>query len=378
MTRDEVTQNVVICQIRRRPKCLFVNSVFQINNTMATCSVADCGRGCLLELRLHHNEIDFLHQEVFLNLTCLRSLDLSHNRITNQTLKRHHFFRLNHLLHLDLHGNPLHSLPDSVLVSAYLSQLQTLNLSSCQLESVGELALDDFFEMEKLDLSANKLTRLSGRTFQGLTSLKVLDLRWNRLEVIEKDTFADLRQLQELLLDHNRLRYISELAFHRRVAFPTLGLFSNRFSDIPLYALSTLKKLQSLDMSHNPVTTLKPGRVTTAVQDLNLDFLEELTTVQDGAFSAFPRLSKLSLRFARRLTTISGQAFRGSTSNLSEVLLDHNGLTFLPQDLLPWQRLSQLTLHGNGWHCDCRLGWAAGRALGNTTIRSVATPSLGQ
>ena len=349
-----------------------MNSVFQINNTRTACSVVDCGRGCLMDLRLPHNEIDFLHHDVFLNLTCLRHLDLSHNRITNQTLRRNHFFRLNHLLHLDLHGNPLHSLPDSVLISAYLSQLQTLNLSSCQLEWIGEAAVNDFFELEKLDLSNNKLSRLSGRAFQGLTSLKVLDLRWNKLDVIEKDTFGDLRQLQELLLDHNRLRHISELAFHREVAFPALGLFSNKFTEIPVYAVSTLKKLQSLDMSHNPVTSLKPGHALTAVQNLNLDFLENLTSIQDRAFSPFPRLSKLSLRFAKRLATISLKAFRGSTGNLSEVQLDHNGLTFLPQDLLPWQRLSWLTLHSNRWHCDCKLGWAAGRALGNTTIRSVS------
>lgn len=345
--------------------------VFQINNTLKSCSVQDCGRGCLLQLRLQHNEIDFMHREAFVDLTCLRSLDLSHNRITNRTLRREHFFRLNHLQHLDLHGNPLRTLPDSVIISTHLSQLQTLNLSSCQLERVGEVAIDDFFELEKLDLSNNRLTKLPGIAFKGLISLKVLDLRWNQLEVIEPGTFAALRQLQELLLDHNRLSRFSELAFHREVAFPTLGLCCNRFSDIPFFALSTLKRLQSLDMSHNPVTTLKPGHVITAVRNLNLDFLEDLTEVKAGAFSAFPHLTKLSLRFARRLTTFSGQAFLGASGELREVQLEHNGLTFLAEDLLPWQSLALLTLHDNRWHCDCKLGWAAGHAMGNSTIRSV-------
>ncbi|KAL8621893.1 hypothetical protein ACOMHN_046097 [Nucella lapillus] len=343
----------------------------KINNTRPTCSIADCHVGCLLELRLQHNEIEYLHEEVFLDLTCLRSLDLSHNAITNQTLKRNHFFRLSSLQHLDLHGNPLHTLPDNVLISVHLSHLHTLNLSSCQLQEIGQVAIDDFFEMEVLDLSRNQLSWLSSRTFQGLTSLRILDLRWNMLEVIENDTFADLRNLQELRLDHNRLVSIGELAFHRHAALQTVGVLDNMLTAVPYRALATLKTLRRLDLSHNPIQVLEPSHTSTSVQELRLDHLTALTRVKDDAFSAFPLLTTLSLRFTGHLYTLPPNAFRGSTQHLREVELDHGALQFLPQELLPWGQLRLVSLHGNDWHCDCRMAWASGHTPGNATISAV-------
>ncbi|XP_076466621.1 uncharacterized protein LOC143297922 [Babylonia areolata] len=351
----------------------------KINNTNPACSVADCYvGGCLQELRLQHNEIDFMHDEVFQTLTCLTSLDLSHNLLTNTTLRKHHFYRLNHLRHLDLHGNPLRTLPDNVLIFAHLSHLNTLNLSHCQLEKVGELAVDDFFELEVLDLSHNHLRRLSGRTFQGLMSLRVLDLRWNKLGMIEENTFGDMRNLEELRLDHNRLSFISELAFHRQAVLESLGLFSNQFSSLPYGALATLERLRFLDLSHNPLHVLKPGasRVNTSVQHLKLDHLLELKEVRDLAFNAFPHLTSLSLRYCPSLTTLQPRAFLGASDQLCVVRLDHNGLQHLPEDLLPWERLSLLTLDHNPWACDCRLAWAAGHPPGNTTVSCRDPPKL--
>ncbi|KAK7107172.1 carboxypeptidase N subunit 2-like [Littorina saxatilis] len=342
----------------------------KINNTVSSCNDKNCPAGCLRELRLHHNEIDFLHKDVFNSLSCLNVIDLSNNLITNVTLSRQHFAGLAHLNYLDLHGNPLRSLPDNLLVFPYMPHLHTLNLSSCQLEWVGEASLDDFPEMQVLDLSRNKLRKLASRSFQGLKALTVLDLRWNSLEVIAEDTFADLRELQELWLEHNNLHYIFDTAFHLQTPLSFLGLSENQFSDIPVGALATLKKLQTLDMSHNPFLALRDtGYVNTTVRDLRLDFLPYLHKVKDGAFSGYPRLSRLSMTHARRLATIPERAFRGSEKNLIEVFLDHNGLTYLSEELLPLKQLQMLTLHGNRWHCDCKLSWTAGHPLGNTSIR---------
>nr|KAG5688990.1 hypothetical protein BaRGS_005534 [Batillaria attramentaria] len=354
------------------PGQLSKNSLYnvQINETVTACSTWNCDAGCIRDLRLQDNEIVHLHRGAFTNLTCLQSLNLANNRITNITLAKYRpFDRLVHLNRLDLHGNPLGSLPNSILVETHFPHLRSLDLSFCELEFVGEIAIDEFGDLEVLNMSNNRLTQLHGQTFQGYKALRFLDLSFNQLLTIQKDTFGDMMYLAELRLEHNKLSVISDSAFHADTRLSVLALSGNQFSSIPYSPMRSLRSLKKVDASFNPVMRLGPTHELTTVEDLKLDHLQNLTTIEEGAFHGFQRLQNLSLRFARGLTNIPAGAFRGNFSSLRQVLLDHNGLRTLHKNMLPWQQLTVLTLHDNHWHCDCTLGWATENSAITTPIR---------
>lgn len=63
--------------------------------------------------------------------------------------------------------------------------------------------------LQVLDLGYCALNKLPWKLFGGLTSLRSLDLRGNGLENVEPFSFTDLRSLQSLLLSHNPLTKLS-------------------------------------------------------------------------------------------------------------------------------------------------------------------------
>lgn len=321
--------------------------------------------GCLRELRLQGNAMTFVDDRAFNHLVCLQVLNLANNNITRAKLPMNLFAQLQSLRHLDLHGNPLGSLPDSILTVAGMPKLQILNLSSCQLSSVGAASLDDFSDLTVLDLSNNSLTNLSSQTFKGLKSLRLLDLSRNRLNVIEDETFDDLQNLVVLRLNDN---FLHSLTPFFQSTLSVLFLQANRFTDIPYMSLQSLKQLKMLDLSANPVNELQSSGIVTKIEELKLDFLSNLTSVKEGAFTAFQNLRTLSLRYCPNLRAIAHGAFHGNFSILQAVYLDHDALETLSKELLPWQQLSHLTLNDNPWHCNCELGWASGHQFANTTF----------
>lgn len=340
----------------------------QVNDTTTTCSLRNCS-GCIRELHLEKNNLTYLHDEAFSDLICLQSLDLSKNSITMAALSKNMFNRLHNMHHLDLSDNPLGEAQDRVFNFVSMPKLMSLNLSSCRLRQLEPLSIDDFPDLEVLDLSSNSLTDLPQQAFQGLNSLQVLDLSRNRLTTIGDLMFGDLTNLKVLRLSNNQLHFISDSAFFGETILDQLLLNNNKFKVVPVRSLQKLRHLQFLDMSQNPIETLKREPYMLSVEAIVLDNLQGLTTIEMGAFSTFSGLRSLSLRFCGSLRTITEGAFQGNISLLREVRLDHNGLTTLSANLLPWEQLAILTLHDNPWTCDCSLEWAAGRLVANTTMR---------
>lgn len=71
-----------------------------------------------------------------------------------------------YLRRLLLNNNPLGHLPGSVITQPFLPHLEELNLSHCDLEELDPNSVDDFGELEILDLSFNKLKSIDGKTFK--------------------------------------------------------------------------------------------------------------------------------------------------------------------------------------------------------------------
>uniref|UniRef100_H3AC70 LRRNT domain-containing protein n=2 Tax=Latimeria chalumnae TaxID=7897 RepID=H3AC70_LATCH len=67
--------------------------------------------------------------------------------------------------------------------------------------------------VERLDLNANNITRITKTNFAGLRQLRVLQLMDNKISTIERGAFQDLKELERLRLNKNNLQVFPELLF---------------------------------------------------------------------------------------------------------------------------------------------------------------------
>ncbi|XP_048450335.1 transforming growth factor beta activator LRRC32-like, partial [Rhincodon typus] len=131
------------------------------------------------------------------------------------------------------------------------------------------------FDIWKLDLSVNRIKRLTVENLTLYNSIQYLDLQSNHLEFIQPGTFASLSHLEVLNLANNLL-------------------------DLSKYGLGRLPYVKRLELSGNSLYT-----------DVVEDFLKEA-----------PLLEELSLA-RNSITKLSDHTFRGSPS-LTHVNLQHN------------------------------------------------------
>ena len=111
--------------------------------------------------------------------------------------------------------------------------------------------------LKRLDLSGNKLSRLTNQTFIGLGrgaggGLMYLDLSSNRIGTIDAAAFVLLGDLIQLELNGNRLAGISGEIFAGLTALQYLNLEGNAIEVISPVALGHLSKLVHLNLAMNP------------------------------------------------------------------------------------------------------------------------------
>uniref|UniRef100_A0AAG5DWX7 TIR domain-containing protein n=1 Tax=Anopheles atroparvus TaxID=41427 RepID=A0AAG5DWX7_ANOAO len=131
-----------------------------------------------------------------------------------------------------------------------------------------------------LDLSGNQLETLPANLFTELPKLTSLDLKKNRLTALPRDIFGANRQLVELDLSHNGLEELPDSLLQDQRNLKTLYLNYNNLTSLNTQVLRNLNVLQKLHIDHN------------------------------------------------RLRAIDVNAFEGQADTLSELLLNHNNISF--------------------------------------------------
>ena len=156
--------------------------------------------------------------------------------------------KLTNLTSLDLRGNNLSELPESV---AKLTNLTSLDLELNKLselpESVGKLT-----NLTSLDLSRNNLSELP-ESVAKLTKLTSLDLELNKLSELP-ESVAKLTNLTSLDLSSNNLSELPE-SVGKLTNLTSLDLSSNNLSELP-ESVAKLTNLTSLDLSSNNLSEL--------------------------------------------------------------------------------------------------------------------------
>lgn len=186
---------------------------------------------------------------------------------------------LPYLKTLTIHGQTL----DSLSCLASLTQLETLDMTSCHFPADSLTVLAGLPVLTNLTLNDCSLSTIEGLT--GAPNLKKLDLSNNTVRNL--DAISSMAGLQELILQHNAVTSLS--------------------------ALSGLTALEKLDVSYNSLTTLSPLSSCIKLNWLgaNSNQLSDLAGV-----SSLPLLTYLSLD-SNTISDVSSLAGCGELTELS-------------------------------------------------------------
>ncbi|XP_039361936.1 toll-like receptor 4 isoform X1 [Mauremys reevesii] len=158
----------------------------------------------LVSLDFQHSKLDGLGTiPVFLSLGKLIYLDISY---TNTHVESQYgFCGLESLQVLKMAGN---SFKDNNLGDSFvnLTQLLTLDVSSCKLIQVSLSTFSSLGKLQKLNISHNKLLTFDHPAYKPLQALTVLDFSSNQLTVLKEKALENLlSSLVHLDLSHNLL-----------------------------------------------------------------------------------------------------------------------------------------------------------------------------
>ena len=216
---------------------------------------------------------------------------------------------------LDVSSNLLTSIPEDTL--SRLPCLRSLGLSFCLLETL-PADLGCCSSLISLEVQDNCLEHLPS-SICNLHSLRILDLGQNKLRSLP-DGMECLENLHELLLNNNKLCRLDINSILGLSKLTYLDLSFNQLEQLP-DRLDCLTSLNVLLLSNNSLRTLPQS----------FAFLSSLTLL---------KLSDNQLSFLP-------QHFGSNLLRLTDLALDSNKLTSLPESLAEAENLEYLDLHSN-------------------------------
>ncbi|NWV75719.1 LRC32 protein, partial [Dasyornis broadbenti] len=280
----------------------------------------------LRSLLLGSNHLDrnyLANGEAFRLLRNIEVLDLSVNNLESH-MASWYISNLTSLRVLDLSGNRMTKLVAGSFRSSL--RLRQLDLSNNYIMEIQEGAFEPLEELEVLNLALNSLHCISGFS---LTQLRVLNLSHNALELFSSEEGAEPYLLRVLDLSHNRLLSFPELPKVHDLTH--LNLSNNLIASLlsgsphPREFVLLYKEMERFNRTVRPAATL------THVADLDLSN----NRLELFPFSFFHPLGSLhSLSLARNcLQDVARDSVSNGSMELSVRSLDlhSNALRVLPR-----------------------------------------------
>ncbi|XP_061796547.2 extracellular matrix protein 2 isoform X1 [Nerophis lumbriciformis] len=226
----------------------------------------------------------------------------------------------------------------------YMPELKSLSLEGNNISSIPAEAFNGIPNLEWINLKKNKLTSagIDARSFKGLKMLKRLYLDGNLLEVIPSNLPPSL---QELKINENRLQKIYGNSFHGLTSLVILELEANLLSEanVDPMAFVPLVELSYLRLGGNFFRSIPQG-----LPNLLLElYLENnrIEEIPEGVFNYTRNLNLVSLRHNRLEETRMAPMAWINHRNLESIDLSYNKLYLVPS-YLP-KSLIHLVLVGN-------------------------------
>ncbi|CAL8363716.1 unnamed protein product [Arctogadus glacialis] len=126
----------------------------------------------------------------------------------------------------------------------------------CQNNNLKLFPKDIPASVTSIDLSGNKISKLSKTDLKDLPNLLRLQVTRNRISKIESSTFVVQISLKVLMLNNNRLCKLQEGMFDGLVNLIELYLASNQIQTVAPASFKSLSKLKILDLGHNKLRHL--------------------------------------------------------------------------------------------------------------------------
>ncbi|XP_071438970.1 leucine-rich repeats and immunoglobulin-like domains protein 3 [Hetaerina americana] len=283
-------------------------------------------------LNLYNNQISFLGNRSFENLTSLVELKLNRNRISG--FSKAVFKNLNNLKYLEINRN-------------HLTEIEGLTFTG-------------LINLKVLKLRRNSISALLDGAFFALKSMTELQLDHNEIKAVTKGWLYGLSSLLQLSLSHNRISYIEPSAWESCQGLNKLILSYNRLHTIEKGFFEYLSKLNSLLLNYNKIDYIHEGAFnsTSSLKILELDGNAVSSTIEDmnGAFIGLSHLTSFSLA-SNKIKSINKNAFTG-LGNLKKLNLRNNSITSVQENAFSGMGLlKELFINTTSLLCDCNLAW---------------------
>ncbi|KAM6099817.1 tsukushi isoform 3-T4 [Theristicus caerulescens] len=225
-----------------------------------------------------------------------------------------------------------------------------LDLSSNKLETINESMLTGpgYTTLVSLDLSYNKIAKISSTTFSRLRYLESLDLSHNSLEVLPEDCFSS-SPLGDIDLSNNKLLDIAMDIFASKGQGKPLNvdLSNNMLSTITRHREKSIPNIQNLNLSGNRLTSV-PNLQGIPLRYLNLDG-NPLVKIEKGDFTGLKDLIHLSLSSLRGFGELSPYSFKELPALQVLDLSSNPNLKSLTAEIIfGLNSLQELNLSGTG------------------------------
>ncbi len=179
--------------------------------------------------------------------------------------------------------------------------------------------------LETLDLSENKIERITSDMFYGLINIKKLILKKNCLEYIEQGLFdLNMSRLIELNLSSNNLISIEKDIFAELPNLKFLSLGNNQIETIEANSFDRLTSLDTLLLNGNRLNNLSNEifkGLENSLKYLNLA-QNALSVIRSDSFSTLKCLEFIALT-ENRIESFDTNLFTG-LDNLKKIDVDSN------------------------------------------------------
>lgn len=190
---------------------------------------------------LNKLEMTEIYIDVMPDILCLGCKKLEYLKFSNidlETMPRNFLKSLSNLKTIDFTGTNLKTIPDKFFNEN--EYLETILLVGCEIQDITTETFNNLFNLETLDLKNNKILKIGQTDFRNLYKLKTLNLSSNNITDLYIDNSFPFKQLN--LLEH-------------------LDLSNNSIKEIPPMLHENLKKIKSINLSFNNITTLDMLRI---------------------------------------------------------------------------------------------------------------------
>lgn len=205
----------------------------------------------LKRLSLEYNSIKEISQSTFLGLTSLTSLNLWSNKLTE--IKNDTFLHTRRLDFIELVDNRIMHIHADAFCG--LSNVHSIYLGQNKIRSLNSNIFRNISSLSFIALSENTIKVLKNNTFN-LPLLINLHFDKNNMSDLESDAFRGAFNLQRIFLRHNSLTRIRKRTFSNLPDLIRLYLGWNQIKDIEDGAFQRLPRLSSLELSNNKLTVI--------------------------------------------------------------------------------------------------------------------------